>query len=467
MKLLAAITLCLFVTSASYARAAADGETLPRGEVVESVAVVDDASQSYALYLPAAYAPEKRWPLLVCFDPLARGRVPVERFRKAAEAHGFVVVGSNNTRNGIDGAAISKYVSALWADAHERLSLDDARVYAAGFSGGARLAIGLAANCRGCVAGVFASGAGLPQNLKPATPLPFALFGAVGFDDFNFVEMRALQKRLDEANAPSVFETFDGGHEWPPEEVCEKALAWFRLRAMLEGKLGSEEKFVDAQLASRLADAARRFERGQYLDAYESYLAVVRDFQGRRDVSAASAAGARLKNSHDLRSELQNEAEAARRQAQATSEIRSLWARRAEGDEQPTPRQDARGRLVEWRKKGALAEDSAERRLARRVLFELLIGAYEEANGAVARRKDYEAASASLELARAVEPKDANLAYNLARLYALGGRKRQALETLEEAIGLGFRDGGRLASDSAFATVSRESRFLKITSSLK
>lgn len=465
MKLLAAITLCLLVASAS-ARAA-EGEALPRGEVLESVAVKTDSSQSYALYLPSAYSPERRWPVLVCFDPLARGRVPVERFRKAAEAHGFVVVGSNNSRNGIDGALVSKYVAALWADAHERLSLDDSRVYAAGFSGGARLAIGFAASCRGCVAGVFAGGAGLPPGLKPTTPLPFAVFGAVGFDDFNFVEMRELQKRLDEAGTPSVFETFEGGHEWPPEEVCEKALAWFRLRAMIGDALEREEKFLDAQLASRLGEAARRFERGQHLDAYESYLAVVRDFQGRRDVRAAAEQVERLKNSREVKGEIRAESELARRQAQAASEIRSLWTTRPDDDEQPSPRRDARARLADWRRKGALAEDSAERRLARRILSELLIGAYEEANGAVARRKDYGAAASALELARGVEPKDANLAYELARLYALGGQKRRALETLEEAVELGFKDGARLASDAAFAPVSRESRFTKITSTLK
>lgn len=467
MKLLAAITLCLFVTSASVCAAAAEGEALPRGEVLEGVILRSDSSQSYALYLPSAYAPERKWPVLVCFDPLARGRVPVERFRKAAEAHGFVVLGSNNSRNGIDGALVSKYVAALWADAHERLNIDDSRVYAAGFSGGARLAIGFAANCRGCVAGVFAGGAGLPTSLKPTAPLPFAVFGAVGFDDFNFVEMRELQKRLDEAGTPSVFETFEGGHEWPPEAVCEKALAWFRLRAMLAGALEREEKFLDARLASRLADAGRRFEKGQHLDAYESYLAVVRDFQGRRDVRAAVENVERLKNSREVKSEIRSESEMARRQAQETAEIRSLWTGRPDDDEHPSPRHDARGRLADWRRKGTLAEDSAERRVARRVLSGLLIGAYEEANGAVARRKDYGAAASALELARGVEPKDASLAYELARLYALGGRKRRALETLEEAIELGFKDGGRLASDAAFASVSREPRFTKMTSTLK
>lgn len=466
MKLFAAITLCLVIPAATRAQTAV-AETLPTGAVVESVAVRGDPSQSYVLYLPASYVPERRWPVLLCFDPLARGRLPVERFRKAAEEYGLILIGSNNSRNGLDGAAVSKYISSLWADAHQRLSLDDARVYAAGFSGGARLAIGFAAGCGGCVAGVFASGAGFPQGYNPTKQLPFVLFGAVGFDDFNFGEMRELERRLGEVGAPAAFETFEGGHEWPPEEVCERALAWFRLHAMRSGSLERDEKFIDEQFASRLAYAGHRLMKGEYVDAYESHLAVVGDFQGWRDASVAAGNVARLKNSPELKKELQSEAELLRRQAQVTSEVRLLWTKRAEGDETPTPRQEARDRLGDWRKKSALAEDSAERRLARRILFELLIGSYENANAAVSRRKDYETAAVELELARAVDPKSANLAYELAHVYALGGQKRAALQALEEAVRLGFKDGGRLTSDAAFAAISREQRFQKIVSALK
>jgi predicted esterase len=456
--------LCLAVHAAARAQAAA-AQALPTGKLIESVAVRSDASQSYALYLPGVYAPERKWPVLVCFDPLARGPLPVARFQAAAEEYGFVVLGSNNSRNGLDGAALSKIINALWADAHERLSLDDARVYAAGFSGGARLAVSFAAGCRGCVAGVFACGAGFPSASRPTPQLPFAFFGAVGFDDFNFDEMRELERGFEETRTPFVFETFDGGHEWPPKEVCEKALAWFRLREMRSGSLARDEKFIDAQLASRLEDARRRLAWRQYVDAYESHLAVVRDFQGWRDVGAAAGEAGRLKSSSELKRELRSEAELARRQAQVTTEIKTLWMKAAAEDETP-PRQEARGRLEDWRKKRELPVDSAERRLARRILFGLFVGAYETANAA-ARQKNYGAAAANLELARAVDPKNPNLAYELARVYALEGQKSRALQTLEEALRLGFKDGARLTSDAAFGALAVEERFQKIVSALK
>src|SRR5947199_4446716 len=88
--------LCVLMLTVS----ALANEEIPRGRVVERVVCSGDKSQSYALYLPASYSAERAWPILYCLDPGARGRVPVERFHEAAERAGFIVAGSNNSRNG-------------------------------------------------------------------------------------------------------------------------------------------------------------------------------------------------------------------------------------------------------------------------------------------------------------------------------------------------------------------------------
>jgi hypothetical protein len=82
------------------AHAIAQTESIPKGQVVERIEALNDSSQSYALYLPSNYTPNRKWPVLYAFDPGARGRVPVERFKEAAEKYGWIVLGSNNSRNG-------------------------------------------------------------------------------------------------------------------------------------------------------------------------------------------------------------------------------------------------------------------------------------------------------------------------------------------------------------------------------
>ncbi|PWT90859.1 MAG: hypothetical protein C5B55_09060, partial [Blastocatellia bacterium] len=135
---------------------------IPVGAVTEKIVTQSEPDQSYAVYLPSNYSPAQKWPTIFCFDPGARGKLAVGRFKSAAEKFGYIVVCSNNSRNGLDTDVVTKIVNAFWDDVHHRFPIDEQRTYFAGFSGGARLSIGLAIRCNGCVTGVFACGAGFP-----------------------------------------------------------------------------------------------------------------------------------------------------------------------------------------------------------------------------------------------------------------------------------------------------------------
>ncbi len=106
------------------------------GEVHPSVTVREDATHSYALYLPSNYTPQKRWPILVAFDPFGRGATAVKLFQKGAEKYGFIVAGSNNSRNFSDS---STAIRLLWTDVIHRFAIDPRRIYTTGLSGGARV----------------------------------------------------------------------------------------------------------------------------------------------------------------------------------------------------------------------------------------------------------------------------------------------------------------------------------------
>src|SRR5438309_11991587 len=71
-----------------------------KGTVVSRLACHDDPAQSYALYLPSKYSPDRRWPVLYAFDPFARGKTAVEVYKLAAEKYGYIVAASNNSKNG-------------------------------------------------------------------------------------------------------------------------------------------------------------------------------------------------------------------------------------------------------------------------------------------------------------------------------------------------------------------------------
>jgi dienelactone hydrolase len=141
-------------------------EEIPKGQVVEKLVCAGVPNQSYALYLPRNYSTDRKWPVLYAFDPGARGQIPVERFREAAEKFGWILVGSNNSRNGEFQPSIDAW-NAIVKDTHDRFAIDDGRVYLTGFSGGARLVFYFAIRCQDCIAGVIASGAGFPAGVTP------------------------------------------------------------------------------------------------------------------------------------------------------------------------------------------------------------------------------------------------------------------------------------------------------------
>jgi len=225
-------------------------EDLPRGRVLESVACAGRPGQSYALYLPQDYTAQRAWPILYCLDPDARGGLAVARFADAAEKTGFLVAGSNNSRNGPLEPA-REAIEAMLADTHARLHIDDQRMYAAGFSGGARLALAWARN--GSLAGVVASGAGFGESQIPDA-IKFRIYAAAGVDDFNYHELYALSRELARRGVVHRFAQFDGGHDWLPAPLAAEALEFFGGRVPPKA---AEDSRSERELAARYSRAVQ------------------------------------------------------------------------------------------------------------------------------------------------------------------------------------------------------------------
>ena len=188
------LALCLCATGAR-------AQMLQRGIVIDRVECSDDTAQTYALYLPSGYSPERTWSLLLAFHPAARGRLMVEKYQAAAEQYGYIVAASNNSRNGPYAVSMAA-AQAMMTDVSRRFSIDPRRVYLAGMSGGARVAMGLAL-ANNNVAGVIASSAGYPDS-QPRTSVPFAVFSTAGIEDFNYIEMRLLDRPRTRRAAPGA-----------------------------------------------------------------------------------------------------------------------------------------------------------------------------------------------------------------------------------------------------------------------
>jgi dienelactone hydrolase len=277
---------------------------MPAGAVQPAVKVLADASYTYALYLPSQYSPQKRWPVLLAFDPSGEGEYPVRLFQPAAEKYGFILVGSNNSRNFVDPSAA---IRLLWHDVTTRYAVDPRRVYATGFSGGSRVASGLAIGCKNCLAGVIACGAGLP----PGVGLPAAdtadWFLAAGTLDFNYAEMIQLADSLDSRHAATHLAFFPGPHHWMSAAVAEEALAWMHLRAIAKGTAPVDKDFVEREFTRQVLAAQALEQSGNTVGAFRASRQIANDFRTLRDIKDVQTKQDALAKSDELKRSRKNE----------------------------------------------------------------------------------------------------------------------------------------------------------------
>jgi len=214
-----------------------------------------DSTQSYEVYLPANYTPEKKWPVLLCFDPHADGRLPVSLFCGTAGKLGYIVAGSDNSANGV--ANIEDVVKTFYGDVIGRYSIDSSQIYAAGFSGGGRIAASLALSWSN-IRGVISCSAGLPGFQPASGTRPFVMAALAGDGDFNYSEVEALSEQLKGTKFSVYTSIFHGAHAWPSREQLALALLFLHLKAMQEGIVATDHRIVIC-LKNALIDSLRYY----------------------------------------------------------------------------------------------------------------------------------------------------------------------------------------------------------------
>src|SRR6266404_2597304 len=94
------LLLCILLSGLS-AAAAYPTDLYEAGKVIDSVICKADPAQSYALYIPSK-GNATALPVIYFFDPHGSGALPLNKYRSLAEAYGFILAGSNNSKNGND-----------------------------------------------------------------------------------------------------------------------------------------------------------------------------------------------------------------------------------------------------------------------------------------------------------------------------------------------------------------------------
>jgi len=248
------------------------------GMVLDNLPCRQAPGQSYAAYLPKSYSTRSLWPVILIFEPAARGKLPVERFSKAAETFGYLLFASNNSRN-YDEALIADSVEALWQEVMQNYPVDPKRIYVAGMSGGARVATRLADHGHN-IAGVLPCAAGYGNGSGPSKDDSYVFAGMMGTRDFNFTEFKRLEPQLENAGIAFRMFYFDGYHGWPPESVCLEAVEWIDLQAMKRGLKAHDLSWLKSYKDDQIKEISSKWASGEKANAFVQLKQLLLDLQG-------------------------------------------------------------------------------------------------------------------------------------------------------------------------------------------
>jgi predicted esterase len=249
---------------------------LVKGNIIDSIHVGAGMGDSFALYLPQRYREYEHSPIVFIFHPAAQGRHGLLPFLEASEKYGYILVCSNDSRNGPydENYEIS---NRLFNKVFNDFNIDPNRIYTAGFSGGARLASSIAV-ISGQIQGVIACGAGFSPNEMAIDP-GFSYAAIVGNRDFNYRELLRTRAWLDKLKIPNELFEYEMGHQWPDSSQVLKAFKWLQLETYRKGLLPADTLEVMDYYRNFYNEARSLEENGELIPAAAEYERIVRIFK--------------------------------------------------------------------------------------------------------------------------------------------------------------------------------------------
>ena len=440
-------------------------QTFVPGRLTGSVVSKANPKHRYAVYLPTSFKASTPAPVLFIMDYRGRARIAAEVFRPAAEKYGWILMSSNDTSSDEAFEPSLAALRAMWTDAHDLFAVDERRLYLAGLSGTARTATWIATELKGTVAGVIGASAGLSPQLSPSADLPFAYFATAGDADYNYWEMRVLERRLSDLGVPHRMEYFSGPHSWMPPSLAMSAIEWMELRAMKTGVRAVDARLVDSFWWRDYLNAEVLEESGRPAAASRRLLAMVRDYDGLRpaaDLADVRHRSAELAAEPWLPGAVEAEDAAAAAHKRRIDESMQIIARafpKLSGKPASTVQATLDALRVPHLLAVAGGRDQATALDARRILAELDVQTGFYLPTEAMQEKDDARAEFYLDLARVINPEDPFAWFLRARLSARAGSANDAVDHLSRAVKHGFRTLDALESDKAFDALRSRADF--------
>ena len=421
------------------------------GIVHKHISCISDPNFSYALYLPnSSDKHQKTFPVIFFFDAHKRGVLPVEKYAKLAEKYGFVLAGSNNSTNGQQAEEMKRAVSMMMNDVSKRFRIDTSRMATSGFSGGARVAADAALFQNKGVSAVIGCAAGFPQ-MRATYNSNFSYLGMVGDKDFNYLEMKNLDRALNQTSIPHYLLVYDGKHDWPTATVMRDGFEFLLFNAMRQNPALKDEVLIGGFLVRsdsirKKAFAEKDLEKQAVAD--------------KKILTFLKGLTALEKYKEELASIQKNPAyiEFLSAQKKALDNERSRQQQYASA--MPTKS------LEWWMQETNKLLQKQDDPVSLRLLNYLSLVSYMYASGTL-KNNQFQEAEKYLTIYEKVDSENPEVYYLKAVLLARTGKEGLALTQLQQAADKGFNEYERMQSSRDFQKLHGDKAFEKILSQVQ
>lgn len=424
--------------------------------VYEKVNCVSDTNITYALFLPPGYDSTKRFPVIYFIDPHADGILPVIKYKSLAGKFQVILTGSNNSKNGNTVEANAAFISAVIADSKKRFAIDEKRVCAAGFSGGAKVASWLP-RMDPTLRSVISCGAGIFSMSD--TVQHFYYIGIAGIGDFNYSEMQMQRYFFQRSRFKNELIAFDGKHEWPFVEVMGKALAAIRLEEMRKQIIPVDTNFIKSAYHDFEKEVSTYKKSEHIIAEYEACLSAMNYLDRLAGVTPFLSRAKEIEESESYR-----EAKAAQkilleRETGLRNQYLGYFSNKNE---------------VWWsneikmmNKKIAASSTSAdEKAMYGRIISYLGLAVYMYSDRSI-KENDLLSAEHFLSIYSVIEPENPEAPFLSAKVAVRRGVAPKTFALLDEAIRLGFNDKKRLEEDDDFIALRNTEEFKRRVERIK
>ncbi|SFD05732.1 hypothetical protein SAMN05518672_101260 [Chitinophaga sp. CF118] len=412
------------------------------GKIIDTVICRTDSSQSYALYIPAK-GNKEALPVIYFFDAHADGVIPLNKYKSLADTYGYILIGSNNSKNGNDWSTTENIWRHLSEDTQSRLKINSNRIYTCGFSGGAKAA-GYVALKYPAIKGVIANGAGLPDG-TPAGDFAFSYTAIAGEGDLNLTDIMAFENELNRSRTRHHIILFDGKHEWAPENSMNTAFAGLQFDAMQKGIIPKDDTLINLYIEKSKKRLEAYYKANQFIKAEQECQLSISFLNGLTDKvtwfkeKSVSIIGNSLylKQQHEQEHLLVTELNIKAGYGEHFQQIDMAYWEKT---------------ISELQTKAHIK--TAESGMYQRLLAYLSLAFYSYSNQLINRNANNEGRY-YVELYKIVDPTNSEAWYFSAILHARENKPKEAENDLLKAVKNGFREKNRLQQQPEFQTSSQ------------